>query len=116
MNTSRSKSDTLRVQAEAQLARARLTDIPAHTAEELMHELQVHQIELEMQNDELRRAQIVIEEMRDRYVGLYEFAPVRYFTLTRDGKITEVNFTGAEMVGVERKKSDQSPLLRLNQH
>jgi diguanylate cyclase (GGDEF)-like protein/PAS domain S-box-containing protein len=57
-----------------------------------------------MQNDELRRAQIVIEESRDRYVDLYEFAPVGYLTLTRDGMIAEVNLTGAALLGTERAK------------
>jgi PAS domain-containing protein len=68
-----------------------------------LHELQVHQIELEMQNEELRRAQLTTEESRDRYADLYEFAPIGYFTLTRTGMVFEVNLTGAEMLGVERK-------------
>jgi PAS domain S-box-containing protein len=67
-------------------------------------ELRVHQIELEMQNHELRQAQLIIEESRDRYVDLYEFAPVAYLTLNRAGLIDEVNLTGATMFGVERKK------------
>ncbi|OHC65493.1 MAG: hypothetical protein A2040_13570 [Rhodocyclales bacterium GWA2_65_19] len=62
----------------------------------------MHQIELEMQNDELRRAQIALEESRDRYVDLYEFAPVGYLTLTRDGRIAEINLAGATLLGGER--------------
>ncbi|MDP1634651.1 MAG: PAS domain S-box protein, partial [Gallionellaceae bacterium] len=96
--------DPLRAEAEAQLDRAPLTDTPARSAEELLHELQVHQVELKMQNDELRRAQVAIEESRDRYVDLYEFAPVAYLTLTRDGMIAEVNLTGAGLLGAERKE------------
>ncbi len=68
------------------------------------HELSVYQTELEMQNDELRRAHLALEESRDRYVDLYEFAPIGYFTLTRDGMIAEVNLTGAALLGMERKK------------
>jgi diguanylate cyclase (GGDEF)-like protein/PAS domain S-box-containing protein len=101
----------LRAEAEAQLARAALT-APAHPAEELLHELQVHQIELEMQNEELRRTQLALEESRDRYVDLYEFAPVGYLTLTREGLISEVNLTAATLLGEERRKMLQRRLAR----
>src|SRR3989442_7293225 len=94
----------LRVEAEAQLAGAPRTGAPARSAEELLHELQVHQIELEMQNEELRRAQLALEESRDRYVDLYEFAPVGYLTLTGEAVISEVNLTGAMLLREERKK------------
>jgi len=57
-----------------------------------------------MQNEELRRAQVAIEESRDRYVDLYEFAPIGYLTLTREGMIAEINLTGAALLGMERKK------------
>jgi diguanylate cyclase (GGDEF)-like protein/PAS domain S-box-containing protein len=96
--------DPLRAQAEAQIAREPLTEAPDRSADELLHELRVNQVELEMQNDELRRAQVVIEESRDRYVDLYEFSPVGYLTLTRDGMIAEVNLTGAALLGTERSK------------
>jgi len=93
----------LRADAEAKLARAPAKG-PARPAEELLHELQVHQIELEMQNDELRRSQVALEESRDRYLDLYEFAPVGYLTVTAEGLISEVNLTGATLLQVERKK------------
>ena len=64
----------------------------------------VHQIELEMQNDTLLQAQITLEESRDRYVDLYDFAPIGYHTLTNTALIAEVNLTGAALLGVERKK------------
>lgn len=71
-------------------------------AKNLIHELRVHQIELEMQNEELRQSQIKIEESRAKYADLYDFAPVGYFTFDRHGRIAEVNLTGAKQVGVER--------------
>ncbi|HEX7499328.1 MAG TPA: histidine kinase, partial [Polyangia bacterium] len=61
----------------------------------LLHELQVHQIELEMQNEELERSRSEVEEGLARYTDLYEFAPVGYLTLTREGEIRQVNLTGA---------------------
>jgi PAS domain-containing protein len=65
-------------------------------ARSLIHELQVHQIELEMQNEELRRAQMELEELRKNYSDLYDFAPVGYFSFDRDGLIRQVNLTGAK--------------------
>jgi PAS domain S-box-containing protein/putative nucleotidyltransferase with HDIG domain len=95
---------SLRIEAEARLARTPPAEIPAKSAVNVLHELQVHQIELEMQNDELRQAQIAMEESRDRYAALYEFAPVGYLTLTRAGLISEINLTGATQLGLERNK------------
>lgn len=68
----------------------------------LLHELQVHQIELEMQNEELRQAYETAETALKKYTMLYEFAPVGYFSLDSDGSISELNFTGAEMLGEKR--------------
>jgi len=72
--------------------------------EALLHELRVHQIELEMQHDELRRTQLALEESRDRYVDLYEFAPIGYLTLSSHGAIAAINLTGAVMLGRERAR------------
>jgi diguanylate cyclase (GGDEF)-like protein/PAS domain S-box-containing protein len=76
-------------------------------SEELLHELRVHQLELEMQNEELRRAHVALEEAHDRYMDLYDFAPVGYLLLTREGLISEINFTAAGLLG-----SDRSNLLK----
>ena len=77
-------------------------ELSYNDAKHLIHELQVHQIELEMQNEELRRAQIDLEEMRKNYSDLYDFAPVGYFSFDRDGLIKQVNLTGTKKLGVER--------------
>ena len=71
-------------------------------AQVLLHELQVHQIELEMQNEELKQARVAVEAALERYTDLYDFAPVGYFTLGRDGAIRQANLTGASLLGVER--------------
>ena len=79
----------------------------------LIHELQVHQIELTMQNDELRRIQDELENTRDRYTHLYDFAPVGYFTISENGTIEGVNLTGAAMIGIERRALIGKPFTRL---
>ena len=100
----RSKGDLLRERAERILSQKpkAVRKIPVEDITRLIHELEVHQVELDMQNDELRRAQAEIELSRAKYVDLYDFAPVGYFTLTPAGKIEEVNLTGAKVLGVEK--------------
>ncbi len=69
---------------------------------ELIHELRVHQIELEIQNEELRNAQLELADSRNKYCELYDFAPVGYFTLNKEGLIVGANLTGAAFLGEER--------------
>jgi PAS domain S-box-containing protein len=78
----------------------------------MIHDLQVHQIELELQNEELRRAQDALEASRARYFDLYDLAPVGYFTLDEDGLILEANLTGATLLGVTRAALVKQPLSR----
>ncbi|MDO9106010.1 MAG: EAL domain-containing protein [Methylovulum sp.] len=94
--------ETLRAEAEALVAN--LLSPTAQPAEALLHELIVHKIELEMQNEELRRIHTAMEESRDRYVDLYEFAPVSYITINRAGLISEINLTGTVLLGADRAK------------
>jgi PAS domain S-box-containing protein len=90
--------------AESQLARAQGGATSPRPAEDLLHDLRVHEIELEMQNEALRQAQVALEVSRDRYVDLYEFAPVGYLTLDRAGLIAETNLVGAALLGMDRKR------------
>ena len=95
----------LRRRAEEQL-RMKVPELHAgrneDAAQRLVHEVEVHQIELEMQNAELKRVQEEMELSRNKYLELYDFAPVCYFTFDRQGLILEVNFAGAGLLGVER--------------
>ena len=72
---------------------------PDADPQRLLHELQVHQIELELQNDELRKTRDEMEAALENYTELYDFAPVGYFTLTTDSTIQQANLTGASLVG-----------------
>ena len=77
---------------------------------ELIHELRVHQIELEIQNEELRNTQLELAESRNKYCELYDFAPVGYFTLNKEGLIVGANLTGAAFLGEERNNLLKSKL------
>jgi len=96
--------ETLRKQADSMLGSLTPQMEQAHPNEVFLHELLVHKVELEMQNEELRRAHIALEEARDRYVDLYEFAPVGYVTITREGVISEINLTGCSLLGMRRSQ------------
>lgn len=90
------------------------TDVPKSetSPERLLHELQVHQIELELQNAELQKARDELEAALMDYTDLYDFAPVGYFSIDEVGVILKVNLTGATLLGVERSRLIEQRLLQ----
>ena len=86
------------------------TPLPAEEPQRLIHELQVHQIELEMQNEELQKSRAEVEAGLALYADLYDFAPVGYFTFDRDGTIRRVNLTGARLLGLERETTGRTAI------
>jgi PAS domain S-box-containing protein len=98
-----------------QMAEARMKLNTAHLSEQpetltpeairhLLHELGVHQIELEMQNEELRESQIALDAVRARYFDLYDLAPVGYFAVSERGLICQVNLSAANALGLVRRE------------
>jgi len=102
---------TMRQEAEEKLQQQteRLKRNSVLDMRDLAHELGTHQIELEMQNEELRRAQEELEASRSRYANLYDFAPTGYLTFDKDGLIREVNLTGAGLLGEDRRRLINKP-------
>jgi len=84
--------------------------LPPADAARLLHELQVHQIELEMQNDELVAGRNEMEVLLEKYADLYDFAPAGYLTLDEQGQIQEVNLSGAQLLGGDRTRLINRPL------
>lgn len=121
MNSKKSclKGDVaLRQKAEA-MAEGRATGAPENLesispqeSQKLVHELRVHQIELELQNEELRRSQAELDAARARYFDLYDLAPVGYCTISGKGIVEEANLTVATMLGVARVDLVGQPLSR----
>ena len=97
------RAEALRLEAEERLPAgfADLADEPTDLPR-LIHELRVHQLELEMQNEELQLARAQLEETRDRYIDLYEFAPIGYLSLSQAARITAINLAGASLLGADR--------------
>ncbi len=93
----------LRAKAEARLTRDPKVEASSQPSSALLHELQVHQIELEMQAEELRLDRIQLAKAHERIVDLYDFAPVGYLTLDAKGVITAANLTSTTFLGIERK-------------
>jgi len=96
-----------KIRADDAKTRKKLT---AEETRKMLHELRVHQIELEMQNEELRRAQAELDAARTRYFDLYDLAPVGYCTVSEQGLILEANLTAAKLFGWERKQLVKQPL------
>jgi PAS domain S-box-containing protein len=102
-----SSSPGLRQQAEAQVSGAPAADVSTLSLDEiraLVHELQVHQVELEIQNENLRATQRELADARDRYFNLYELAPIGYITLDRNRRVRSANLTAAEVLSVDRDR------------
>jgi len=95
---------SLRARAEERLREGpEQVEHPApEEAQRLIHELRVHQIELELQNKELRQTEQELAVAHDRYLDLYEYAPVGYLTLSRDGRILQANLTCERLLGCDR--------------
>jgi PAS domain-containing protein len=111
-DASRLNPADLRRRAEERL-RGKPAD-PASISEEesrrLLHEYQVHQIEVEMQNDELRSVQQELEASCAKYFSLYDMAPVGYFTVSEKGLILDANLRAARLLGVEMNRLVKEPL------
>jgi PAS domain S-box-containing protein len=111
MTTRRKEGSTLRRRAEARYAgRPRDAIVFEKDPDSLIHELRVHQIELEIQNEELRGAQASLEESRRRFVDLYEFAPVGYCSLDGAGIVLRINLTGTSLLNYSRSYVLGKPL------
>ncbi|MGZ5000426.1 MAG: PAS domain-containing protein [Methylomonas sp.] len=93
---------SLRAAAESLVTNFLPDPMTTEPAEALLHELLVHKIELEMQNEELRKTHAALEDALEKYVDLYEFAPVGYLTINPEGLISEINLTGAKLLGMAR--------------
>jgi diguanylate cyclase (GGDEF)-like protein/PAS domain S-box-containing protein len=109
---------TLRERAEESLSRLQarpLEGLGPAEVDDLVHELRVHQIELEMQNEELRLIQQALEGSRMRYFELYDFAPVGYVTLSPEGFIRQANLAAARILGLPREELIDLPLTRFIQ-
>ncbi len=112
------RADELRRRAE-EIARRKATPQPAdleslspEAVRAALHDLQVHQIELEMQNEELRQAQVELEASRARYFDLYDLAPVGYVTVSEQGLIVEANLAAANLLGIPRGVLVEQPFSR----
>ena len=102
--SAKQSTKVLRERAEAKLKKQTSdTQSPSsdYEAKKMLHELQVHQIELEMQNEELKQARIT-ERLYYRYTELFEFAPIAYFVFDLNGMISQVNLRGASLLGIDR--------------
>ncbi len=112
LNRAFSRDTELRRRAQAQqIGQTQVTaNMSQNQIQELVHELQTHQIELEMQNEDLRNTQKELTEARDRYSDLYDFAPCGHVTVGAKGMILEANLTLAKMLGIEREALLKHPL------
>ena len=113
-NNDAGQNKELRKLAEEQLLRLNkdFDELTLQNAKQIFHELQVHQIELEMQNEELRKTQLELDDAREKYFGLYNLAPAGYLTISEKGLITEANLTAANLFGVTKNQLLRQPVSR----
>jgi PAS domain S-box-containing protein len=109
------KATALRRRAEERLrtTKREVAAMSTTGVQQLVHELQVHQLELEMQNEELRRTQAKLEAARDRYMELYDRAPTGYLTLNTEGMIVDANLSACTLLGITRQSLLDHPVIRL---
>ena len=114
--TTRTKPKSAKAHHAEELLRTTKRDVaamPVKDVQQLVHELQIHQIELEIQNERLRRAQMELEAARDRYVDLYDFSPAGYLALDTSGTIVEANLRAGMLFGINRNELIGQSLARL---
>jgi len=99
-----------RMKLQSTFLNENMETMPAEEIRHLLHELGVHQIELEMQNEELRESQIALDTVRERFFDLYDLAPVGYFALSEHGLICQANLCAAHLFGVPRSALHMQPL------
>jgi PAS domain S-box-containing protein len=92
------------IESNTEVSKRRAAEDGRDERDRLIHDLEVHQAELEAQNQQLREAQCQLEDSRARYSDLYDFAPVAYCTFDPAGLVTEINLTGAAMLGMQRSR------------
>jgi hypothetical protein len=100
-----SSAEIMRQKAEKTMNKRTSQSVSEYSEDETMklkHELEVYKLEMEMQNEELKRAKSVTQEDSEKYIELYDFAPMAYFTFSREGKIIASNLWGANMPGKDR--------------
>lgn len=113
MNKKIRKNTELRKKAESMLHnKFDAVEYDYKDVDEIIYELRIHQIELEMQNEELLETQLNLDDSRREYFDLYNFAPVGYFTLDRNGIILKVNLTGADLLGSDKQNLHRSAFVK----
>ncbi len=105
----RRRAEAIAEDYQAELSRGDQALTPVQ-AQKVLHELRVHQIELEMQNEELRRTQHELDIERKRYFDLYDLAPVGYLSVSEQGLILEANLSAAILLGEARRHLVQQPI------